>query len=755
MSELSFSSDKILICDPEKSRSTCHIYISHQSLAEEKSLGKLMLLMEIRSNNSNNEEIINQILEEMKSAYFNTDDLNVETAFEKALEKTNQRIADLIGDYDTNWLDRFHAVIMVIKNNTMYCSAVGDIQIFLTRNERITNIIQSVAEGNTQPDRINPLKAFSHIVSGTLEQGDALLLCTPTLLDYLSQEKIKRTLVDYNTHQAVATLEKLLIEDSGRTAFAALLIKFEAEKIATSPTPHQQIANPDPTSSLTPQSSMADLLQQTANTTEILSPSISSYLWQSTKRSLAKIGDFIKLKILRQSPRRVRWQQEIRETTRFSPPPSATPQKIISSIPKTAGKIGSGLGTMLKSVPKIFSRQKPVASFKPSKPRSIVERVASMVATFKRLPRTSKILFLCAVIVAVVLAESIYGMASNRQTTSTTKNTESTINLINQKITEAEADLSYKNEEGAKTLLAEAQNLIASLPNHSKKDKTTISDLQNSVQAQLDKTKHEIVIASPTVLADLTTTDSAINAISLSYLNKNIYTFDPAKKNIYGIGSDGKVTTYTAGDAAMQFLIPQTTSKTLAILNTTNALLEYSFSAKKATPLTFSFGTTDINIAAVAFYESRLYFLDIRNNQILRANKGAAGYGTPVAWIKDSTDVRDAVSLTVDGSIYVLNKNGAAIKMTSGQKAAWSLSAIEPALTKANKIWTDSTKGANLYILDAAGKRIVEFSKDDGKFLNQYTSSTFTNLKDITVDVAGKIIYILNGNQIISIPFAV
>jgi hypothetical protein len=152
----------------------------------------------------------------------------------------------------------------------------------------------------------------------------------------------------------------------------------------------------------------------------------------------------------------------------------------------------------------------------------------------------------------------------------------------------------------------------------------------------------------------------------------------------------------------------------------------------------------------MSFYESRVYFLDIKSNQIYRSNKGGSGFSTPSAWIKDSTDVRSAVSLTVDGSIFCLKKTGEAIKLTSGQRQSWSLAAIEPALSEADKIWTNTTIN-KLYILDIGGKRLIEFSKPDGKLLNQYTVPTLTQLKDFAIDPTAKKAYLLNGSQILAI----
>jgi hypothetical protein len=759
MSEFPFSCDKILLCDPQKNRSTCHIFISHQSLAEEKSLGRLFMVAEIKSSDSINPEIINHILETVKNNYYNTDDLNIETAFEKALEKVNQKIADMIGDYDTNWLDRFNGVFAILKGNVLHLSSIGNAQAFLVRYQRIVNIIQSTTEKESITSTINPLKAFSHIISGTLEPGDALLLSLPSLLDYLSQEKLKRTITDYNAHQAIGTIERLLSEDTATAAFAALIIKLEPETLsAASPVP----PTPQSTSpailtapGLTPQSSMDDLLNKEAATGKILTPSLSSFFLQSIKKGVDSVLDFIRLKIFRQSPRRVHWQREVQGASEYSPTVAKSQKSTLAKTSRASralAKVGAGIMGGFKSLANLVAKkERPSGIFNP--PVTFPERISSTIVSFKRLSRLSKVLLFAAILVAFLLSQSIYSTANSGNTKKLTTNVAQTINSITQKITEAEAALSYKNEDGAKSLLTQAQDLLTTLPNKSKKDKATVSQLQSDINTQLQKTTHVVTINTPTVFVDLTKTDATTNAVSLTYVNKNIFTFDPAKKTIYGIAADATVTSYPLNNTAIQLLIPQSATKTVAILDATNSLLELNPSSKKTSSLTFSFGTTDINIAGAAYYQSRLYFLDIRSNQILKSVKGGTGYGTPSVWIKDSTDIRDAVSMAVDGNIYILNKNGTVLKMTSGQKQAWSLATIDPALTKANKIWTDITTEANLYVLDAAGKRIVEFTKD-GKLLNQYTSPAFNNLKDLTVDIAGKTIYVLNDNQIISILFA-
>ncbi|MFH0805100.1 MAG: hypothetical protein V1916_02805, partial [Patescibacteria group bacterium] len=224
MAELTYTDDKLLIFDPGKSRSTCHVFISQQSPVEERNLGRLYLLAEIATADRVNIDIIGAVRDEFRSSYYHTDDLKIETAFEKALERVNQRIADMVGDYDTNWLDRFSAVAMVIKNDTLYLSAVGKLHVFLIRGGRITSILDSTETPTFGSEPINPLKAFSNVISGTLQTDDTVLTCTPSLLDYISQEKLKRMVSENAPQRAVSLLDSLLQENVGHTAFAALIV---------------------------------------------------------------------------------------------------------------------------------------------------------------------------------------------------------------------------------------------------------------------------------------------------------------------------------------------------------------------------------------------------------------------------------------------------------------------------------------------------------------------------------------------------
>ena len=144
-----------------------------------------------------------------------------------------------------------------------------------------------------------------------------------------------------------------------------------------------------------------------------------------------------------------------------------------------------------------------------------------------------------------------------------------------------------------------------------------------------------------------------------------------------------------------------------------------------------------------------MYCLAPKNKQIIRFNKSTNKFTDAVSWINDDVDLTEAISMDIDGNIYILKNNGELLKFIKGKKENFELGMVEPALTNANKI-ISSVEQKYIYILDIVGKRLLVFDKS-GKFINQYVSNKFNNLKDFTVDETAKKIYFLNNTSVLLI----
>ena len=111
-------------------------------------------------------------------------------------------------------------------------------------------------------------------------------------------------------------------------------------------------------------------------------------------------------------------------------------------------------------------------------------------------------------------------------------------------------------------------------------------------------------------------------------------------------------------------------------------------------------------------YNRKLYLVDTAHQQIYKHSLTQTGYDKGSAWVKDaSVNLTNAVSIAVDGDVFVLNKNGEILKLVGGEKQAFAIVGLEPPLKAPTFIWTYNNIN-NLYILEPDAKRVVVTDKD-------------------------------------------
>lgn len=161
----------------------------------------------------------------------------------------------------------------------------------------------------------------------------------------------------------------------------------------------------------------------------------------------------------------------------------------------------------------------------------------------------------------------------------------------------------------------------------------------------------------------------------------------------------------------------------------------------------------EANPVPAAFYGTRRYELRADQNQVLRREKSGGEFDAGSPWIQDGADVRDAVSIAIDGAIYAGMRSGTVARLLKGRKAEFSLPPVDPPLNSMVKLWTDENSDY-LYVLDAQEKRLLAFTKKDGLLKAQYFSPAFTDLKDFKIDESKKTAYLLDGTNTVSIPLS-
>lgn len=148
----------------------------------------------------------------------------------------------------------------------------------------------------------------------------------------------------------------------------------------------------------------------------------------------------------------------------------------------------------------------------------------------------------------------------------------------------------------------------------------------------------------------------------------------------------------------------------------------------------------------IGTYLGNIYILDKSSNQILKFVDEGEGFAKTNYFSDSPPNLSNAISLTIDGSIWILFKDGSIQKFIKGTKDVLNVSGFKKPLENPTKIFTNKDTD-NLYILDNGNSRVVVIGKD-GKYRSEYQLDAIKNAKDFEVVEGSKKIYILSQNKI-------
>jgi hypothetical protein len=149
--------------------------------------------------------------------------------------------------------------------------------------------------------------------------------------------------------------------------------------------------------------------------------------------------------------------------------------------------------------------------------------------------------------------------------------------------------------------------------------------------------------------------------------------------------------------------------------------------------------------AGLGVYNGNLYVLD-KKNGVLKFLPGSEGYGKSTYFSGDAPSMSNAVSMSIDGSVWILMNDGSIKKFTKGAADSFTASGIPSPLKSPKQIVTTEDSD-NLYILDSGNSRIVVIGKD-GAFKKAYKADVLGTATFIDVHEGDNKIYILKGKNL-------
>ncbi len=734
--------DSLLVYDPHRSTATANLWIAHPSPSEEATFGKLFMVISIDSTDRLNHEIISALQDHIRHAYYQSPESKFSLAFEHALRETNQYLHRLVIEGVDGWVDRLHCVIGVIANDQLLLSSAGSMMAYVVRRGRMHDILG----GSTGP--VNPLKIFSNLVEGSLEPNDQFIVCTPTVLDYFSLEKLRRTIAEHPPTESVRLLEAALLGHEQRIALAALIVQTVGQVEADLPTiVPREIGRP---STVAPQRSMDSLIARERATEQLLTPSI----WPSIRDTLSQahraVGRMVRTHIFRRPVKRM-----LPATMSHQP---TTPTSLARARPSLAG-IGRGLGrgwrlvvASWRTVWISWRRQRArrdidSPSPAPALPRQPGTWLNRLVAWFGSLaPQQRKILGLGLLALFVLTATVV---VTNNHPAGITDSPEALTQQIEEHVTKAEAALLYGGEATAREQLAEAMLQIEQLPNKSKSDKTRRDLLAARLASVRTQLRRVVTIADPEIIAQLAEVAPTLRPLQVYWTGERVWSYDPSQQSgiLVDLATiDAPTVISNTIDTGQPTTGAVVANGVLLFATARQGFAELNLATATWRPLDVTWPSGEHVVQSLSFFQNRIYALDRVGQEIFRFARGSASLGTGVKWLKETAALSGARAVAVDGSIFILQAGGVVEEYFNGRRGDFQLASVDPAVTNATRLITgaESTK---LYVLDPSNSRLVVFDKN-GKLVRQYQSSSWTSLADMAINEANKTAIVLSGTTL-------
>jgi len=694
--------------------------------------GFVFLLAQTKKENGDSELLLQTLSDHVhRLAESFGKDANAQHRFEQFLGALNETLAEHVRE--GHWqvpIEEFDAIVGIATGSQMYLSGCGELtSLFLHRKPsqryQVYNLFRSIQTEQSLPTWE---KAFAVVLDGDLHEGDVFCVTEKDLQREIQPEDLNHILAKL---PPVSAVDKIRQYFPLKDALQLIVLKADlrADIQATS-------------DELTHRSNLSVAqLTETEEETELL-------LEDQRPNFVALVGKVVALLV-----GLVRKEQPTSHLSVGTQAPQDRWKRLAKKGLTLTWKYTKRLGkTSLLHGKKLSSargRDELVAHLKGTRGR-LTHRFKKLFGRIDEVPRSTKYLVGGLVIALIVFSIGVSTLSKSKTRSAEQESYVARVEQIEDMIERAAGAIIYKDEDQARSLYGNARTLVENLPTDTEERTATAAEYLADIQVALDEISHLVTIPNPPLLGDLAELNESLKGNALIRTNDTLY----------AVGSDGGLYELLQSEKRFTVSVNGTGLSVVAAAAEDGAmyLLSNDGGSQVYTAGTETFDevlTTNESLVDLVAYANRLYLLrpstDDQEGQVLRSGRTGSTFGEPTDWISQRTaDFSTAVSLAIDGTVFVLNKNGVITRFSSGSEVGWDAGTVDPPLTAATHIYTDG-ESAYVYVLEPDTKRIVVFEKETGDFVVQYRSESFSDLTGIVVDEADYSLYLLAGSKLYSI----
>lgn len=724
-------------------RSHVLLHIAEPVSKKEKERGFFFVVAEINNGYEEQIEALQHIIDDVETEYY---DEQVESprTLEEILQDINRRAHHVLKYDDTE----VSCVLGVVKDTSISLAYHGKPHaiLFYTSkgNLAFTEIINKPGES---------VQLFSELVEGNLNPGDYMIISTPYLTQFFSEDRMSKLLSTRRIAESASHIQKMLQDLRNDFSFGGLIIHVtnQYDKPKTGKMPQQEQGSAE---------SLNQLMASTKSTEDTLSPPLLAPVLSNLKERLAKRKERNAEEAKNPEPSHARTHKQYSVETNYrrknrETGTESTFDAFLIALGHGLVFVGTGLILVLRKITGflgyVFTTGVALSTNKNNSRARTIQSWKNTIRNqknfFKHLPLTSKIILLLTIVLAGSFIGSIGYLRVKEARQVEEQTYQDTVQGITDKKDAAEAALVYNENARAFTLLQEAQALLNQLPEDSRSQKEKKDELRAQLETFLKQLRN-ITTVAPETFAKLTLPEGQ-RVSKMLRTEKDIVLFNEENNDVYFVNTVTKAQEKQTLDTIKHLFIAAFNNDDKAgyFIRKDGTLASYTVETRALTPKDIAYEKEQSSIRAMTIYNGKLYTLDTKNNQVYKHNKTLTGFDRGASWIVgNSMDLSAGTTIAIDGNIYIGTASGKIFKLFRGEQQAFTTNGLDPAFGSIEKIWT-SDESTSLYILDSTNKRVVVLDKE-GNFKKQFAADMWQKPTDMFVDEAASLIYILDNNTL-------
>lgn len=686
----------------------------------DKKQGQLFFVLQINSPWSHAAPIGTSMINTVTREYYRQEGHVPLENFERAIAKANKLIEQLVREGETSCFEELHAIIALSVGDELHITYAGQAEAYFLREGKISLI--------TDPHRSqsDASQAFTSIITGEVSADDVVLLGSPNLYSAITSEELETTLRQ-PLLEAGKAIARRLKSMRLRNANAIILQIDTLRNLESTPLPANQ------TETLYLDQAIDSTWHIVSYQASKLTKPILNLLGR-TSRSLGKRTEKLAKHVTKKTQDAVILQAKIlRDKT------AQKSQDITESVNNNKPQLNNIFKNLFKKFQSSIPQLRPIATLENAgvpinyygKRRSgspldkaiavPLELIQALGKQFRkavrRNPRTWYI------VIALVLLTSIGASVQMRRNQSVINPVVPTASLeeMKQLLEDAKQAKAFGNQDKLRQLLSEA---IAKGETAKQNPKliAEASSLVGQAQRDLDMLAGASRVVSEKPLITLPVAPSQVAIYEgVIYFSAN----DDKLRSMRLTGGETATLVSLPNDESINQLVLDQQNKVLYIQSYTGSLYSYAIATKKFDSLVPAEGSPALS-TGLGVFSNTLYLLDPAENQIWKHTLAGGDLSAATAYLKNKkANLADGVGISIDGSLFVMHKNGEVNKFTRGILADFKLAGIPAPFNVIDQaLGFSAIEDGTVYYLSDRGNetippRIIEFDKT-GRFTHQY-----------------------------------